>query len=198
MWGKFISEQIPEIHLENDDINIGKLTTESLRNNSKISGIHFQLIRTDFGKDAFVEIADRSTNGTYLNGKRLQKGKPTHIACFDQITLLNTKLQPDAVTLTYYDMRIVEEINKECDLLKKYRIGRYIGEGAYGVVREVTEIETNKKYALKMLINRKINQILIFHELFENVIQWKKFIMKMQYYLKKDMILQIISLSLWN
>lgn len=52
---------------------------------------------------------------------------------------------------TKQDSPDTQVVNFPDTLLEKYSISRVIGEGAYGIVYEVTEKKSNGKYALKYI-----------------------------------------------
>ena len=152
VWGQLVSTQISTINLDFDyQKNFGKMTIPELKSRVKISGLHFMMKRIEDGNKPSVSITDYSTNGTWVNGKRIEKGKETVIQCFDEITLLDKTKYSEAVTFVYHDKMIINNINSQCDLLKKYKIGTFLGKGQYGVVREVIENETQIHYAIKII-----------------------------------------------
>lgn len=51
---------------------------------SRLSSQHFAVAATDAG----LAVIDKSTNGTFLNGRRLAKGRPEPVAHGDIITLV--------------------------------------------------------------------------------------------------------------
>lgn len=49
--------------------------------------------------------------------------------------------------------------HNNCKQLKHYLIGEQIGEGSYGVVKEVFDTNTRQKYAMKIITDRKLRNI---------------------------------------
>ncbi|BFU25695.1 protein kinase domain containing protein [Entamoeba histolytica HM-3:IMSS] len=164
MWGKFVCEQFhKEIPFNKGEMIIGRKAYEFLSSIVKVSVIHCIIKRSELPNLTVTTITDKSTNGTYLNGERLEKNLETYLSCFDEITFLNKITQPDYITFDYYDSTIIDLINKQCSLFKKYQLGKYIGKGSFGVVREIMELATNTKFAIKIINKEKaknsLNQI---------------------------------------
>ena len=152
LFGQLISSQIPTINLDFElgtEKIIGKETISELRTRSRISSKHFKISHEERNGKHIVKITPLSGNGTWINGERIKE--ETEIHNFDEITMLDKKKYSESVTFVYYDREIVDKINEQCELLKKYTIGAFLGKGQFGVVREIIENETQIKYALKIL-----------------------------------------------
>ncbi|ELP93459.1 serine/threonine protein kinase cds1, putative [Entamoeba invadens IP1] len=93
---------------------------------------------------------DKSTNGTYINNERTQRGQAQEIRCYDELSVLRPHVDKDSVSYCFIDLQVFEVENTACNVFKKYEIGKFLGSGGAGVVREVTN--GGEKFAMKILL----------------------------------------------
>eukprot|EP00826_Nyctotherus_ovalis_P051975 TRINITY_DN6535_c0_g1_i12.p2 TRINITY_DN6535_c0_g1~~TRINITY_DN6535_c0_g1_i12.p2 ORF type:complete len:118 (+),score=21.31 TRINITY_DN6535_c0_g1_i12:100-453(+) len=91
-WCKLISknEAAENAFVAKDCFTIGRAPNNDLQiANIKVSGLHCTLVKTPSVPDPDFLIEDNSSNGTYLNGKKLGKGIRANLKNGDEVVLLN-------------------------------------------------------------------------------------------------------------
>ncbi|XP_028410485.1 E3 ubiquitin-protein ligase CHFR-like [Dendronephthya gigantea] len=106
-WGQLLcnTETKPPIRLMKDNITIGRTShcDISFLSNKLISGRHCTLSRDENGKTWLTDI---STNGTFLNGRKLRKNKKVELNHNDKLQLVKRQNQPtEDVVYTYQDLK---------------------------------------------------------------------------------------------
>jgi serine/threonine-protein kinase Chk2 len=93
-----------------------------------------------------------STNGTYIDGKKIGKGK-------EQTTTIHTEIsiiRQNAFRISYVLYPSTSgESSSEVSFLDKYIIRHSIGEGAYATVKLAIDKEDGRRYALKEIDKNK-------------------------------------------
>ena len=92
------------------------------------SRVQFIIRRLSTGN---VVIEDRSSNGTFVNGKKLVKRIPTPLQNNSEISLSVEK----NCMFVYADLSILEDLSLPMKLRKNYRFAKTLGSGACGEVR---------------------------------------------------------------
>jgi len=90
-WCKLISknETLSNTYITKDLFTIGRAPTNDLQViNPKISGIHCTILKTHIGSNIEFFIEDNSSNGTYLNEKKLERGIKAVLKNGDEVVLL--------------------------------------------------------------------------------------------------------------
>jgi len=90
-WCKLISknETLSNTFITKDLFTIGRAPTNDLQIlNGKISGIHCTIFKTHIGSNTEFFIEDNSSNGTYLNEKKLERGIKAVLRNGDEVVLL--------------------------------------------------------------------------------------------------------------
>ena len=103
VWGHLVrthGEVLPRYELEGDgQIELGRGAKSAIViNHAKISTRHCVIERA--ADSMAVSIKDMSTNGTYLNGKRLMKGRPHKLRSGDEIGLVRDSSQEPALLVS--------------------------------------------------------------------------------------------------
>jgi len=112
-----------------------------------VSKVHFILERQDGGS---VIICDKSTNGTFINDKKVGKGKSRLIQHDDTIKMAERPCYLFATSERSYDGKF------PASLKSKYFISRELGKGACGVVRLAFKRETGGRCAIKCINKAKL------------------------------------------
>ena len=146
-------------------------------NHSRYSNRHFQIM---LGEDCNLLLRDISTNGTVLNGRRIEKDTNELLSQGDEITV-GTGVASDVLTLMVfisdrfkqaYERAKLENVtsnlksvshkmgNQEemvSPIYKDFSIeDRVIGQGAFATVKRAAERKTGKTYAVKIINKRKV------------------------------------------
>lgn len=118
-----------------------------------ISGLHLEM-HPKIGSDGVlkkVELIDRSSNGTWLNGKRMTKAKRTTIRSGDVFSLVQNYRTGGENVAAFVFSAIRNSQGESVRFFQKYRLGQELGRGTYATVRRCTERETSKEYAVKII-----------------------------------------------
>ncbi|KAJ7678676.1 kinase-like domain-containing protein [Mycena rosella] len=118
-----------------------------------ISGFHAVITWNGQENDASeVTIEDQSTNGTYLNGKRIGSGLKRVLTDGSEVSFGSigppTKANQPEYRYTYRDLVIKRELHK------KYDLSIQLGQGSYATVYKALQKGTSKWVAVKV-INQK-------------------------------------------
>eukprot|EP01118_Nematostelium_gracile_P013043 TRINITY_DN4871_c0_g1_i1.p1 TRINITY_DN4871_c0_g1~~TRINITY_DN4871_c0_g1_i1.p1 ORF type:complete len:513 (-),score=103.21 TRINITY_DN4871_c0_g1_i1:1072-2610(-) len=164
-WGRLISasKEVGHIDLVNDEILIGRrkdclVTFDDLR----ISGKHCRIFRsfsesqTDSPNAFDIYIEDLSSNGTFLNGKKLGKGNRGLVKTGDEISLVAKRNANDCVGVyMYQDLRQGTEIEQDSIIFEKYDIQQTLGTGNFSEVKLAVDRKNGVKRAVKIINKRK-------------------------------------------
>lgn len=123
----------------------GRLTEYRIGESRRISGHHFD-IRTNDQEPGIFLITDKSTNGTYLNGERLPKGRGYLLNRGDEI-LVGHGVPEDEMRFVF----LVPDEQPRDGIHADYQLGGLLGHGAFAIVRRATERTTNALYAVKII-----------------------------------------------
>ncbi|KAG0671522.1 hypothetical protein C6P45_000354 [Maudiozyma exigua] len=146
-------------------------------NHSRYSNRHFQIM---LGEDCNLLLRDISTNGTVLNGRRIEKDTNELLSQGDEITV-GTGVSSDVLTLMVfisdrfkqaYERTKLENVTSNLKsmshkiepqeemvspIYKDFSIeDRVIGQGAFATVKRAAERKTGKTYAVKIINKRKV------------------------------------------
>lgn len=116
-----------------------------------ISGLHCSL--QNHG-DAIVRLTDHSTNGTFVNGLVVGKGKSVMINDGDEIVLIKSPQDRIGYKIVFQENR---KLMNEAE--KKYKLGEALGNGAFAIVRRCIDRQTGQSYAMKVIDKKKFYQI---------------------------------------
>ncbi|KAJ3008739.1 hypothetical protein HKX48_008373 [Thoreauomyces humboldtii] len=96
-----------------------------------------------------VFIEDLSTNGTFINGKRLHRAKQHRLKNGDKIFL---------ATELFFAFRLPERLRGrgEGGVHDKYEIGKTLGSGNFATVKQAVHRETGQKVAIKVITKSRI------------------------------------------
>lgn len=116
------------------------------------SSLHFTITREKSSKDEYyVKIQDNSSNGTFINGNKIGKGRFQILKSNDEISLS----KPENKAFTFVDKSINEDNKWPLQVRDKYNICKELGKGAYGEVRLAFSNQTMEKFAVKIISKKK-------------------------------------------
>ena len=157
IWGRLISfnPMFPTIDLIGEGVmEIGRKDPRYKLANPAFSSTHFTIWheKTPVSPSGWlVFIMDKSTNGTFVNGKRLHKLSRTVLKSDSDVTLLDKTKIEGAVTYRFIDFAMEKEEAKEGGPQEKYDFGPMLGQGHFAVVRKAVCKEDGNVYALKIM-----------------------------------------------
>eukprot|EP01135_Chromosphaera_perkinsii_P000376 Nk52_evm23s78 gene=Nk52_evmTU23s78 len=166
-WGRLIGleKDIPVIDLEKASYLIGRHSSCDFQlSEVSFSNRHFQIYqdkedgssRLNGGRGGPVFLKDLSTNGTYVNGKKIGKMNSVLLQSNDEISLPTKKRKlfmfqegPGSET----DNGLAEE---ETGIHSKYYITKLLGAGNFAEVKLAICKNTGKQYAVKIIDRKKL------------------------------------------
>jgi serine/threonine protein kinase len=134
-------------------IQIGRASTSQIQFlDLTVSGIHCILkpvIR--HGILVSCSIEDRSSNGTWLNSKKMVKKVPNQLKSGDVISLVQGFRRGTDNVAAFVFSPIRNKGPKSCLFFKQYRLGSELGRGTYATVRKCTKRLTQEEFAVKII-----------------------------------------------
>ncbi|CAH8598111.1 unnamed protein product [Schistosoma haematobium] len=111
-----------------------------------VSKLHFKIVLESTSNSPLVFIHDLSSNGTFVNGSKIGRGKKQPLNNNDEIS----------VSLKNLKCFIFSESSSAralypAEVTDKYTVSKHIGRGAYGEVRLIFDKEYCEKYAMKIV-----------------------------------------------
>ncbi|KAL7712426.1 non-specific serine/threonine protein kinase [Entamoeba marina] len=151
-WGKLqsLQETHPSVLLKYKKTEIGRNNKEFYIKTNTISNIHcFVELRTINSDETYI-LKDVSTNGTYVNNKRIKKNDEIILFPLDTIMLLGREYK-ESLSYLFIPSNFWEKEVLNGAPFEKYEIKDFIGVGSFGVVLKIVEVETQKIYAMKFI-----------------------------------------------
>jgi serine/threonine protein kinase len=96
-------------------------------------------------------IEDRSSNGTWLNSKRMSKRVPRELKSGDVISLVQPFRRGAENVAAFVFSAIRNPGPDSCTFFKQYKLGIELGRGTYATVRKCSCRATGKEYAVKII-----------------------------------------------
>ncbi|KAK6638403.1 hypothetical protein RUM44_008832 [Polyplax serrata] len=165
-WGRLYPtvSDVPSLEMIKDEYIIGRgpncdlsLGSESgERLHGAISKNHFKIRRTNISKmncdDYIVYLDDLSSNGTFINGRKVGKGKSAILENNNEISVCIAKYK----VFIYISSNLESEVRGYPEEVKsKYSISRIIGSGSFGQVRLVFRKSTGQPLAMKVIQKKR-------------------------------------------
>ncbi|CAH8583957.1 unnamed protein product [Schistosoma guineensis] len=158
VWGRLLplDSRFPSIDLINDSYTFGRGDDCSFRfvldmfdgssQFTTVSKLHFKIVLESTSDNPLVFIHDLSSNGTFVNGSKIGRGKKQPLNNNDEIS----------VSLKHLKCFIFSESSSAralypAEVTDKYTVSKHIGRGAYGEVRLIFDKEYCEKYAMKIV-----------------------------------------------
>lgn len=146
-----------------------------LGNITRLSNKHFQIL---LGEDGNLLLKDSSTNGTWLDGQRVDKDRNQLLSQGDEITV-GVGVSADVLTLVIF---VNERFKQRLEQIKSEKLrgkksskpgstggmglqgvfkdfsikDEVVGQGAFAVVKKAVERSTGKTFAAKIISKRKL------------------------------------------
>ena len=118
-----------------------------------ISGLHLEL-HPQVGSDGVlkkVEMIDKSSNGTWHNGKRMTKHKRTLLRSGDVFSLVQNYRTGGENVAAFVFSAIRNSRGESVRFYQKYKLGRELERGTYATVRHCSVQGTGKVFAVKII-----------------------------------------------
>ena len=80
---------IPTEVLLDAEVALGRTSSTTIPD-QRVSGVHCRVTPLDDGGEHVASVTDVSSNGTYVNGAKLEKGKPFKLKHGDRLALVNS------------------------------------------------------------------------------------------------------------
>ncbi|CAH8586027.1 unnamed protein product [Schistosoma bovis] len=158
VWGRLLplDSRFPSIDLINESYTFGRGDDCSFRfvldmfdgssQFTTVSKLHFKIVLESTSNNPLVFIHDLSSNGTFVNGSKIGRGKKQPLNNNDEIS----------VSLKNLKCFIFSESSSAralypAEVTDKYTVSKHIGRGAYGEVRLIFDKEYCEKYAMKIV-----------------------------------------------
>jgi hypothetical protein len=125
----------------------------SNKDNETISKFHFDMVKGEGSQMAYV--VDRSSNGTFVNERKVGKGKRAQLAHNAYISMTGPKLR------NFVYLSANREFQKQYPpaLRRKYHVSRELGKGACGTVYLGVRREDEKQVAIKAIDRSKVSMM---------------------------------------
>ncbi|XP_076042811.1 serine/threonine-protein kinase Chk2-like [Oratosquilla oratoria] len=155
VWGRLLPLRgnIPSFDMMKDSYSFGRGCTDYRINEDcmpgklllAISKTHFIICREMMPSGPVVYVTDTSSNGTFINGERVGKGKKQVLQSNDEISLA----LPHKKVYVFHDLTKTE--NYPSLVTGKYTITKVLGKGAFGEVRLAFTKGSCERYAVKIM-----------------------------------------------
>ncbi|EGC32336.1 hypothetical protein DICPUDRAFT_38535, partial [Dictyostelium purpureum] len=163
MWGKLVANNSLSSHIDlyEDDISLGRNPRKCkvVLHDPTISGIHCRIFRATDGHfyngapKYLVKITDLSSNGTFVKGNLLGKGRTTIISNDDIISFTSPRTNT-GLSFTFADMSNPPPEETD-EIYKNYILQGIIGTGNFSVVKRCIRRDTGQVYAVKIIDKKK-------------------------------------------
>ncbi|XP_030831152.1 serine/threonine-protein kinase Chk2-like [Strongylocentrotus purpuratus] len=112
-----------------------------------LSKTHFRIFKESNDNCNFYFIEDKSSNGTFVNGEKIGKGKKQVLNNNDEIALSLSKNK----AYVFMDTKDSDQSNLPVALREKFIMSKVLGRGACGQVKLAFEKGTCRKVAVKII-----------------------------------------------
>lgn len=150
-WGRLLSlhdnASVP-IFLTKEVITFGRRSTCDVHvRHPAVSGLHCSIKNCGNGE---VILTDESTNGTFVHGLAVGKGKQRKINEGDEIMLIKSASEKIG-----YKFHLNSEDRAQNEAERKYQFGADLGTGAFAIVKKCVDKSTGAVYAVKIIDKKK-------------------------------------------
>ncbi|PVU88167.1 hypothetical protein BB561_005989 [Smittium simulii] len=141
---------------------IGRSKTCDIRlNGVTISNRHCSIYKINTPEEEIIFIEDMSSNGTFVNSKRIPKNKPWRLN--DEDTVRLSKNQTNIINSQHENIEFIvqiikEKLKSEKSFSKNYILGKNLGKGAFAEVKLAFNRMSGNPYAVKIIDTSKINE----------------------------------------
>ncbi|XP_005112692.1 serine/threonine-protein kinase Chk2 [Aplysia californica] len=164
-WGRLfpLGSSFVAMDLVNDTYSFGRgetcdvpFSSQAAKNHQcfqAYSKVHFKLVRKNTSTGEHVFLEDTSSNGTFINGEKVGKGKKQVLNNNDEIALALKKNK----AYVFMDLNANEDSSLPPELTEKYTLTRVLGRGACGEVRLAFSKGSCDKFACKIISKKKFS-----------------------------------------
>ncbi|RXW15179.1 hypothetical protein EST38_g10681 [Candolleomyces aberdarensis] len=117
----------------------------------KISNRHCEITWSEDNTGGTVLVLDLSSNGTFINGRKVRKGQTCILGQGDEIAFGTPTAQPESPFDYRFIYRHVAGGPPTTGLYAFYDIGTELGKGSFATVMKAVNRETGVWYAVKMI-----------------------------------------------
>ncbi|XP_014246451.1 ovarian-specific serine/threonine-protein kinase Lok [Cimex lectularius] len=172
-WGKLISikSTLESKELTDDCYSVGRAPTCDVILNkgnigdnyfSQISKVHFKLYRGDLGEHTgLIYLEDVSSNGTFINDKKVGKNKKIILTSADEISLAHPKNK----VYFFVNMSIDKDRWLPTTIGNNFIVLKHLGTGGFGDVKLVMNKKSFQHCAIKKLPKELDDNTKIFNEI---------------------------------
>eukprot|EP01084_Bolivina_argentea_P126420 223848_1 len=170
-WGRLVptssSTQYGVLELTTNETSFGRDTSqcEIELNEPQISGIHTKITRNLCeDKDSHCgTVFDLSTNGTYINKKKIGKNKNVLLCDGDELSFIlyckkDKKTQQERPKVSFFFYKIKSDSTEEKErhsIFHQYDLRSTLGTGSFATVKLGIDRETGARYAIKLIDKKK-------------------------------------------
>jgi len=161
-WGRLVSlnELWPNIELDQEEHVLGRASQCDFvfKDQLGISGKHCIISRTPPSKEGsqVAWIEDASTNGTFLNGEQIGKGKKLLLQSGVKVGLLvKGKNNVENIEYIYNDTHEEQKELEEGGPQKNYDVREILGTGNFAIVKIAIHRQSGERFALKIIDKKK-------------------------------------------
>jgi hypothetical protein len=150
-WAKAISlnANYPTKVLTAPVVEFGRRSTCGMHiKHPAVSGLHCAIHHLGHG---IIKVVDHSTNGTFVKGLAIGKGKSVMLNDGDDVVLIKSKEEK----IGYKIVILSGESKEPNEAEKKYKFGDVLGTGAFAVVKKCVDKLTGQLYAVKVIDKKK-------------------------------------------
>eukprot|EP01121_Diplochlamys_sp_Union-15-3_P001678 TRINITY_DN11463_c0_g2_i1.p1 TRINITY_DN11463_c0_g2~~TRINITY_DN11463_c0_g2_i1.p1 ORF type:complete len:173 (-),score=25.46 TRINITY_DN11463_c0_g2_i1:29-547(-) len=137
VWGRLmsLSKKYPNIELTKPEVSFGRASTCDVKyEDLGVSGVHCKLIAEpgSAGKSSLVWLVDNSTNGTFVDGILLGRGKRSLLQSGTVICILKKSSSKENIEYVFNDVKVEPETD---DGPQDYYIRDVLGTGNFATVK---------------------------------------------------------------
>jgi len=152
-WGMLLPkcDSIPHTSLIDPEFTLGRSNRCNLRlSHPHISGVHFKISLQQIKNVKVVSIVDHSSNGTFVNQVRLEKGKTFLLKHNNTISLVHAKSKK--WSFSFIDLSVIDRERKDHEtILERYDLHETMGQGTFSTVKRCVCKETGDEFAIKII-----------------------------------------------
>ena len=162
-WGKAVctNSEHPSRVLHDLEVHIGRKSSCHLQvKHAAISGVHCTLHHLPDTHLTFL--TDHSTNGTWVDGRKAEKGKRVRVLNGSEILLIRNASEKISYIVHHHHTAEEQRRRKEEEdderqggPFDKYELSHNLGTGAFAVVKLCVERDTGRQYACKIIEKKK-------------------------------------------
>ena len=157
-WGRAVctNADYPSRNLVESEIQIGRKSSCALQlRHAAISGVH--CILHHLADSHLTFLTDVSTNGTWIDGRKAEKGRRVLVGNGSEIVLIRNNTEKISYHIYHHhaQQQRRQQQEEQGGPHAKYELGEPLGTGAFAVVKQCVNRETGEKFAMKIIEKKK-------------------------------------------